>query len=607
MNKTNGDHTQKFRTIRSEIMSGYWVLTTIMVLLIGVAVFALYTLSCQYDKITAYRAQQLKSQEVVTAHVKWLENLSEAITTGEAFTGSLNPNTCTLGKWIEESEEEFVSDPVMYQALESIVGPHQDIHLTASELLEMSKADRDVAFALYRSEYKPKVELISEGLGKIGSRYQSISKDLITSMNRMSLLSYVLMTVAGVCAVILSLGTGRRVAARISRPISAVQRWSEELASGVENLHIDRRIKEDASSPAEIVHMIEAFERMADGIQADVGVIQKVAEGDLTAYVPINSQGDSLGRNLYHLVQNNDLMFAQMLQVADSVALSADSVTVASETLAESSSAQATSVEILSGAVKKANEIATYNAEGSIQATQVIGDMGQVVNTGRERMEALLQAVKEIRLASDQISTVLKSINDIAFQTNILALNAAVEAARAGNAGKGFAVVADEVRNLALKSSEAADNSRILIENTVAKTNEGSQMATQAADTFETIVSHSVQVSEIVSHINFTSLEQQQHMQEIHDQICKISSEVEENAASSEDLAKATQQMNINADNIRKAMLRFQLRKREPGKPYIPPEKMDDEEFIQMATKNYLLAQTKDVGAAPIPSRAQSS
>lgn len=206
-------------------------------------------------------------------------------------------------------------------------------------------------------------------------------------------------------------------------------------------------------------------------------------------------------------------------------------------------------------------------------------------------MDELLNAVEEISRASEKISVVMKSINDVAFQTNILALNAAVEAARAGEAGKGFAVVADEVRALAAKSSEAADQSRLLIEDTILKASQGSRMASETSKTFGAIEASAQMITGKMGEISIASNDQQACMEEVQEEISRISSVVTANAASSEEMAAATQQMNANADYIRAEMRRFNLRDRKPGKPYIPPEKADDKEFLLQAQQNYEKAQ----------------
>lgn len=577
------------QTIQKQIMHGYLLLIAILIVLVIAAIITLRVTEHRYAKITNASTQQFNAQQVITAHYKWLEQLSSAITTGETFEGGLDPDTCALGKWLKTSKAEMINDAEMEAALNAITTPHQEIHTTAAAAVKLSQTDRDAAYKLYTETFKPKVAQIGEGLTLISGRFQTIADNMQTGAQRLMMLSNLLLLLAGAAAILIAIEIGRRISSRIAKPIKAVEKWSEAMASGVDNLKFDSISLEDQNNALEIEKMIESFRNMTESIRANVKVIKRVADGDLTAYVDIKSDGDSLGRSLYHLVQNNDFMFANLLRVADSVAVNAGHIASASQALAQSSAAQAGAVETLSTTASQANQLATQNADSTVLATGLINQIDQEIQEGQQKMDTLLAAVQSIVQASSKISLVMKSINDIAFQTNILALNAAVEAARAGNAGKGFAVVADEVRQLALKSAQAADQSVGLIEDTIQKADQGGEISRQASDTFSMIVVTTSKISEMIRRVNAASLQQQNHVQEIHSEISMISAIVEENAASSEETAAATQQMNSNAEYIRQEMARFNLRKREEGKPYIPPEKSQDPEFIRTATENYLL------------------
>lgn len=582
---------QKGQTIQHQILNGYLILTGIIAFLVIVSMVSFSITNKGYSQTVSCQSQQEQAQKVISAHYQWLEQLSDSITTGSEFKGSLDPAGCALGKWIQNSEEELNNYPEIRQALNGITTPHEEIHLQATELIELSTKDKEAAYKKYSSDFKPKVEIIGAGLSAISNSYQTLATNISASTNKKVIASNIILVLSGLLAVGLSLIVARRTSKKISVPILAVAQWSEQLSTGVDNLQFDpEQIRNE--NPIEIQRMIDAFKFMADGIKENVRIIQKIAQGELTAYVEIKSSGDTLGQNLYHLVQNNDFMFSNLLRVADSVATNAEHIAAASQILADSSCAQSNAVETLSVTVDEANKLAMGNASYAQSASDTIGIMREEVEQGQVKMESLLQAVNNIQVASSKISQVLKSINDIAFQTNILALNASVEAARAGNAGKGFAVVADEVRNLALKSAAAADESREFIEDTILKASEGNKISKEASDTFSLIVEKAAEISNIMGTIQASSQKQQDYMGEIHDEIFKISDAVSENAASSEETAATTQHMTENAEYIRNEMRKFNLRKREEGKPYIPPEKQDDEKFIAEAYENYRKARS---------------
>lgn len=574
-------------TIEGQILKGYLYLTGVIGVLVLVNIGFLRLIESQTAQVMAFQEQQNSAQQVVTAHYKWLEQLSDAITTGTDFQGSLDPDGCALGQWIDASQADVAKYAQINSALAGIVQPHSQIHMEAAALIKLSETDRDGAYAEYGKSFKPKVETIGEGLSGIIASYQELVSQVKQQMNIFSLVSNVLTVIIGVLAAAFSLSLGRRIARQISMPIITVAEWSEQFATGVENLKLDEDTGVYDGYAVEIRRMMGAFKMLADSIKENVRVIQNVAKGDLTAYVEIKSDGDSLGRNLYHLVQNNDLMFANLLQVADSVANGAEYIASASDTMSINSQEQAGAVEKLSATMGDANKLANVNAVNAENAADVIEKMKKEILAGEDKMRTLLKAVEEIQAASAKVSAVLKTINDIAAKTNILALNASVEAARSGDSGKEFAVIANEVRKLAMKSAKEADDSRRYINDTVKKAEEGSRISQAAAETFSLIVQDAVHVSDVMGGIRNASDEQQTSIALLYDEIKKISGAAMDNAASSQETAATTQQMNVNAEVIRQAMRKFNLRKREQGKAYIPPEKADDTEFIRLANENY--------------------
>lgn len=319
---------------------------------------------------------------------------------------------------------------------------------------------------------------------------------------------------------------------------------------------------------------------MVDYIKSNVGVISRVAQGDLTAYVEIASENDSLGRSLYHLVQNNDMILADILNVSDDVATNASNIAKASQVLADSATDQAGAVEKLSAIIGEANELAVVNSDIAQNAVQKLGIIKEEIASGTQKMKELTSAVENISQSSSKVATVMTSINSIATQTNLLALNAAIEAARAGEAGKGFAVVAEEVRELSSKSTEFANESQGMIEDTIERSQTGMEITEEAIAIFNELVNSIQSIVGVVQEVNEASGKQQEHISVIFEEINKISDVVTANAAISEETSAETIGLDEGADKIKQAMQRYTLRKRIMGQPYIPPEKKSDEEFI---------------------------
>lgn len=577
----------KKTTVRQKIFSGYVIEIVIICALIAASILCLLFVERGYKGIVVYRDQQNAAQKVITAHYQWLNNLSHSILTDAPFEGSLDPATCSLGKWLGETNPQSMNDDEMSAALANLITPHEEIHQMAAALVEQSKTDQNAAYARYTNEVKPKVAIIDQNLTTISSRYEAISATKVAHMEQVVIIAFVVCVGFGILSVVVSVVYAGRISRKISRPLISVADWSEALSTGIDNLQWDLANEEDLRDVVEIDKMIHAFQKMVEGIQEQISVIQRVAAGDMTVYVDIRSTGDLLGRSLYRLVQTNDAMFANLLRVADSVATNSQHISSASQQQADQAVQQAGAVETLSATVNQASDLANSNAKSAGSAAKITGEIREEIREGQEMMQQLRHSVAEIAEASKQISGVMKAIDDIAFQTNILALNAAVEAARAGEAGKGFAVVAGEVRQLALKSAEAANKSGSLIENTIAKTTEGSKIAEETFETFQAIVTRSDLIATVVQEISVASSEQQQCITQVHDEIETIMSAVSANAAISEETAASTVEMNKNADLIRQEMHKFNLRKRQQGKAFIPAEKENDADFIRLANENY--------------------
>ena len=251
------------------------------------------------------------------------------------------------------------------------------------------------------------------------------------------------------------------------------------------------------------------------------------------------------------LIKSNMRAFIQELNSASGfVNTNAQQMSESSERVAMGTTEQAATVEQFSASVIEISNNVNKNAEDAQQAKQLSNSVESKIDEQSAKMEEMLAAMKEIETRSDEIQKIIKSIDDIAFQTNILALNAAVEAARAGQAGKGFAVVADEVRNLAAKSTEAASNTTSLIQASIDAVKRGSDLVTETASSLEDIVKLSTDTNSLIENISQQSEEQATSLREItiglnqiNDVIQQNSAIAEETHASSEDLSGQSEKL----------------------------------------------------------------
>lgn len=581
---------QKRLSIRESIQKDNHKIIFIIIFIVFCSTANLLTLDMYQIKETKIKQAAIDVQKTIVAQYAWLDNLMAQINNAGDVSVELDYTKCSLAKWYDEVT--IPKDADAKANLEQAYESHKNMHQQAATVMDAAAIDDVAAQGKAYGEMKVYSHQMLTNLNNLYGYDMNLADKYHKGLVGRIIWAICTDIVLAIAATIIATILGKKTAAKISKPISAVADWSHELSMGSSDAKFE--FANDArDNMTEIAIMIESFENMAANIQENVRVVQKVADGDMTAFVNIRSASDSLGKNLYRMVQSNDIMFAEISGIADSVAEGSENIAAASNSLADSCTMQAGAVKDFTETIKETNRFIIENSEKADSAIIVSDEIKNEIAVSTEKMSELLKAMHEIRISSEKVSDIIKTIDDIAGNTNLLALNASIEAARAGEAGKGFAVVANEVKDLAAKSADAAKESKALINDTIEKTALGDSISQETSDTFIQITESIERIIGIIEEISQSGVNQKEQMKITESTIGTISEAIEGNAAASEEAAASSDTLTNSAISLKEAMQKFNLRQRTEGQPYIPPEKKNDPEFIRVATANYQKALKK--------------
>ena len=372
--------------------------------------------------------------------------------------------------------------------------------------------------------------------------------------------SSIVVVIAIAIATVIAIKLGRS----IGKPISICTERIEKLAEG------------DLATPVQVIkrndevgHLMQAMSTVVgnlNGIIGDIGrILEALSDGDLavdTVEGKMLYRGDFESLQTY--VQNiAEKLNGTMLEInvaADQVASGSGHVSGGAQNLSQGAIEQNSSIEELATSIHLISEKITLNSRSCTEARSMVNETAEFVDHANSAMARLTVAMNEINNASAQISKIIKTIDDIAFQTNILALNAAVEAARAGEAGKGFSVVASEVRTLATKSSDAANETSALIKKSIEAVQNGTNIASETASTMQSVEERASSVEKLVKEIASASEQQAEMIVQVTNSIEQISAIVQDNSATAEESAASAEELSSQAETLKNLIGSFKIR-----------------------------------------------
>ena len=483
--------------------------------------------------------------------VKTIELITEAQTNFDAIQTEMS--------WFEHDFDGDISLLETFKSKLDTAAGYRD------KIIELSRqntdASRQEAQRILIDNYNP----VAVEAGQIVLQFTNQQNDIAegnfnSAMNSQRIqmtLSITISAIAVAFAVVMAVMLIRAVVV----PVQEMQQLMEDMEEG----HLDVVAKyESRDELGMLANSIRATLKFLQDVIGDVDyLLTGFGNGDFTVSTRIGEKyvGDykSLLTSMSKLKENLSGTLSQINQSADQVSAGSDQVSSGAQALSQGATEQASSVEELAATINEISNNIEQNAKNAELASTNSEHVKEQAEESGKRMQEMLSAMEDISNTSGEIGKIIKTIEDIAFQTNMLSLNAAVEAARAGAAGKGFAVVADEVRNLAAKSADASKNTSALIEGALQAVERGTKIANETASALNDVVSGVGDVAATIDQISSASKDQSDAVRQVTLGIDQISSVVQTSSATAEESAAASEELSGQAQILKNLVGQFRL------------------------------------------------
>lgn len=418
------------------------------------------------------------------------------------------------------------------------------------------------AYQIYKAQIVNLLAEITDSINKITTHASNYAKESHDNGMASSQITIIFITILGIASLLLSIFLAIYITREITGALSQLESASERMCKG--DFDASGITYESKDEMGVLAHSLQETIFALKKVIHDIGgQMSELAKGNLTVrsraeeyYVgelkPILLSINKMKSELNGTVSN-------ITEASEQVNAGADQVSSAAQVLAQGATEQASSVQELAATINDISQQVAITADHAESAKMKNLRSNEKLQECSGLMNDLMNAMQTIESKSNEVSKVIKTIEDIAFQTNILALNAAVEAARAGTAGKGFAVVADEVRNLASKSAEAAKNTTTLIEEAIQAVSEGTKISSQTSDSLGQVVTDAQTALEAVSNISEAAVQQSESIKQVTIGIDQISSVVQTNSATAEESAAASEELSAQAQRLKSMVSIFVL------------------------------------------------
>lgn len=455
---------------------------------------------------------------------------------------------------ITDEEEDMISD---MSSLSNELVP-----LEEEAMNQVKAGDRESAVAyVYGQEYSAAITQINALKESFLSALDTRTLARIDDLNSQAAFIRVAMIAALLLIDLMQFIMMYVTKRKILKPVIAVRDQMGEISKG--NLSAEFALTPDTSEIGMLVESIHETKRELKKYIHDIDSrLASMAEGSMDLTIGDDYRGEFLPiqNAMRQILDSLNLALSKISLTADQVSDESDRMAEGADVLSNGTVRQASAVEELSASIQEISGQVDSTSKDAENARLCFAEASRQLQICSQKMDAMTNAMNDISKSSSQIGGIIKTIEDISFQTNILALNAAVEAARAGEAGRGFAIVADEVQDLANKSSVSAQDISELIENSIQLVQYGSSLTTETTQSISAVVSSAQESASMIDHIAESALAQSHALRQITQGMEQISEVVQTNASTAQESARLAKELQSQAEGLKVSVHRFRLR-----------------------------------------------
>lgn len=550
--------------IRARMLISYGI---IIILLLIASVIALFMLQKVGTNLTNF----YHNNYTVTVEA-WKARRSMQAARADIMQSILETDQAATEQLIEQAEQElalmrgtfpiirerFRGDIELVSQVENVLEeaiPYRD------QIFELTRENKKTEAAkLVNEKYVPLLDKMGDLLSQISETAGKNAKTMVEQGNTFVFTAIAVVCVVAGVSIVLAVALGVYIADGICKPVTELEKAAADISAGKLDTDISYQSGDELG-------------RLADSMRATINdlrfyiqdfgyVMAELSKGNLTVNTKAEYQGNfaDLQHSIMTLTEALNDTLRRLNESAEQVASGSEQVSFGAQELSRGASEQAASIEEVGDAIAMVSCQVKNNEDNAMQARLEARRVEEEMTASNQKMLDMISAMKDINETSGAIRKIIKTIENIAFQTNILSLNAAVEAARAVEAGKGFGAVADEVRNLAAKSAEASKSTAQLIQNAVAAVEKGTLIADETAKALVISVENVNNVACRVNEISEASTMQTESIIQINESIAQISEVVQSNSATAEESAAASEELSAQSQLLRGLAGRFKLR-----------------------------------------------